>query len=114
MNCFNEYIETKIRELSLKEKSFNENHQQDDAVFIKMKINVYNICKTVFDVFKKVKSEDSLCVEFIGKLNEFEKTWSESYEKAKKFGDLKKIAAEEAKLEALAEIKTKFLELRGE
>lgn len=114
MNCFNEYIETKIRELSLKEKSFNENYQQDDAVFIKMKINVYDICKTIFGVFKKVKPEDRLNEEFMKKLDELEKTWSESAEKASQFGDLKKVAAEEAKLEALADIKSKFIELRGE
>ena len=114
MNQFNKYIETKIRELSENEKKLMENYRQDDAIFVKMKINVYDICKTIFGVFKKVKPEDRLNEEFMKKLDEFEKTWSESAEKASQFGDLKKVAAEEAKLEALADIKSKFIEFRGE
>lgn len=114
MNQFSDYIESKINELSEKEKNFVEDYRKDDAVFIKIERNVYDVCKTVFGVFKKVKQEKSFYGEYLEKLGEFEKTWSDSAEKAKEFGDMKKSAAEETKLSALADIKEKFIEFRGE
>ncbi len=114
MNQLSDYIEAKISELSEKEKNLAENYRKDDAVFIKIESNVYDVCKTVFGVFKKVKPEESFYDEYLKKLDEFEKTWSDSAEKAKEFGDMKKSAAEEAKLSALADIKAKFIEFRGE
>lgn len=110
MDMFNDYIETKIKELSAESKKLEENYRQDDAVFVKIKNNVYEICKTVFGVFRKTKSEEAFYGEYMKKLDEFEKTWSDSAEKAKQFGDSKKAAAEEAKLSALADIKEKFTE----
>lgn len=114
MDMFNDYIETKIAKLSAEVKNLEENYRQDDAVFAKIKINVFDICKTVFKVFLKTKPKASLYNEYIKKLDEFEKAWSDSAAKAEEFGDMKKSAAEEAKLFALAEVKEKFIELWGE
>ena len=114
MNEFKEYIETKIMELAAESKNLDENYRQDDAVFVKIKANVYDVCKTVFSVFEKTKKESSLYNDYINKQYEFEKTWSDSADKAKEFGDAKKLVAEEAKLEALADIKAKFIELWSE
>lgn len=113
-NMFVEYLESKISENSLEAENLEKNYRHDDAVFVKIKINVYDVCKTVFGVFKKTKPQDDLYNEYINKLDEFERIWSSSAENAKKFGDSKKIAAEEAKLFVLAEIKKKFIETRGE
>ena len=113
MDMFTDYLEAKIEKLKKEASELEKNYRQDDAVFVKIRINVYDVCKTVFGVFKKVKSEDSLCGEYIRKLDEFEKTWSDSLEKAKEFGDLKKIAAEEEKLFALADVRKKFAEIYG-
>ena len=114
MDMFVDYLETKIAELKKEATELEKNYRQDDAVFVKIRINVYDVCKTVFGVFKKTKMQDDLYNEYINKLDEFERIWSSSAENAKKFGDSKKIAAEEAKLFVLAEIKKKFIETRGE
>lgn len=114
MEQFCEYIETKIFELSEKEKNLAEAYRQDDAVFVKIEKNVYDICKTVFGVFKNTKPKESFYEEYLKKLDEFEKVWSDSAEKAKQFSDLKKAAAEEVKLSALENIRKKFIEHRGE
>ncbi len=114
MKKFEEYVKTRIDELSSEAKKLSENYRQDDAVFAKIKINVYDICKTVFKVFEKTKPADSFFEEYIKKLDEFQETWSSSAKKAESFGDSKKAAVEEAKLFALAEIKEKFIEFRGE
>lgn len=111
---FIEYLESEISENSLEAENLEKNYRHDDAVFVKIKSNVYDVCKTVFGVFKKTKPQDDLYNEYINKLDEFERIWSSSGENAKKFGDSKKIAAEEAKLFVLAEIKKKFIETRGE
>ena len=111
---FNEYIETKIKELSAETDNFEKSYRHDDAVFVKIKINVYDICKTVFEAFKKVTEKDNLYDRYINKLDEFKTAWSLSMEKAKEFGDMKKVAEEEAKLFVLDDVKRKFLETRGE
>ena len=111
MDMFNEFIEEKIRQLKSEAEKLEKSYRQDDAVFVKIKINVYDVCRTVFGVFKKVKPEEKFREEYLEKLDEFEKTWSASAEKAKEFGDAKKAAAEEAKLEALGEIRSKFIEI---
>jgi len=114
MNGFTEFCEAKILELSEEAKNFEENYRQDDAIFVKIKINVYDVCKTVFGVFMKTKPQESFAEEYIRKLDEFREIWSASKEKAEKFGDSKKSAVEEAKLCVLAEIKEKFVVLWGE
>lgn len=114
MNGFTEYCESKILELSKEAKKLEENYRQDDAVFVKIKINVYDVCKTVFGVFIKTKPQESFAEEYLGKLGEFREIWSASKEKAEKFGDSKKSAVEEAKLCVLAEIREKFIALWGE
>lgn len=113
MDMFTDYLERKITELKAKAEELEKNYRQDDAVFDRIRINVYDVCKTVYGVFEKVKPEESLYGEYVKKLDEFEKTWTESLEKAKKFGDAKKIAVEEAKLFALADIREKFTEICG-
>ena len=114
MENFINYLEENIENLEKEAKNLDENYRHDDAVFVKIKINVYDVCKTVFTVFKKVKPEALLYNEYIKKLEEFEKAWSDSAEKAKKFGDDKKIAAEEAKLSVLTNVKEKFIEAWSE
>lgn len=73
MDGFSEYIEKRIKELSEEEKRLEEGYRQDDAVFVKIKSNVYDVCRTVLGVFEKIKSEDTLYNEYIKKLDEFEK-----------------------------------------
>ncbi|MBQ7873723.1 MAG: hypothetical protein IJ306_00980 [Oscillospiraceae bacterium] len=111
MDMFTGYLEERIAALKAEAAELEKNYRQDDAVFVKIRINVYDVCKTVFGVFKKMKSDESLCGEYLKKLDEFEKTWSASLEKAKEFGDSKKAAAEEAKLSALADVRGKFVEV---
>lgn len=114
MENFIEYLEEKIAELKKEAENLDKSYRQDDAIFVKIKINVYDVCKTVFTVFKKVKPESSLYNEYIKKLEEFERDWSASAERAKEFGDMKKFAAEESKLSALADIREKFIECWSE
>ncbi len=114
MKEFENYAESKILELSEEVKNLEKNYRQDDAVFVKIKINVYDVCKTVFGVFLKTKLQESFAAEYLKKLDEFREIWSASKEKAEKFGDSKKSAVEEAKLCVLAEIREKFVALWGE
>ena len=114
MNDFEDYVGSKIFELSEEAKKLEENYRQDEANFVKIRINIYEVCKTVFNVFLKTKQKEDFFEEYLKKLDEFKKIWSDSKEKAEKFGDLKKIAIEEEKLCSLAEIREKFTMLWGE
>ena len=87
MNGFTEFCESKILELSEEAKNLEKNYRQDDAVFVKIKINVYDVCKTVFGVFMKTKPQESFAAEYLKKLDEFREIWSDSKEKAEKFLD---------------------------
>lgn len=114
MNGFEDYADSKILELSKEAKNLEENYRQDEANFVKIKINIYEVCKTVFNVFLKTKQKENFFEEYLKKLDEFKEIWSDSKERAEKFGNLKKAAIEEAKLSSLSEIREKFTVLWGE
>lgn len=85
----------------------------DEANLMKVKANVFEICKTVFGVFKKVKPADKFAEEYLKKLEEFKTLWEASRKKADEHGDTEKSVVEHIKLEALVEVENKFRELGG-
>ncbi len=112
MNGFINYLDEKIVALQKEAEFLSGNFQSDECVFVKIKCNVYEICKTVYFAFKKAKPAEQFYEEYKNKLAEFEESWKASKELGAKFGDAKKVATEDAKLIALLDIKQQFEERR--
>ena len=80
--------------------------REDEAVFEKIKLNVYDIFKTVFNTLGEGEK-------FTQKLREIPTAWQLSLEKAAAHGDDAKAHTERIKLEAAQKIEDKFKEIWG-
>lgn len=85
-------------------------NKADEAVFCTVRANVYDICATVCGV--KMKQGD--IGGFGAMLDRFEGEWGASLDAAKKQNNAKKICVEENKLEALADVRSRFARARCE
>lgn len=113
MNRFTVFLEEQLELFHRQEQELLAADCKDEADFVKIKSNVCGICKSFYQVACKKENEDAICTEYIRLLDKLLTDWTQSYEKAKEFDDVKKIVVEEAKLEVLETIKQKYEEIRG-
>lgn len=111
MNEYIEYLDKTIIELQKEENELIQTNRKDEANFIRIKRNMCDICKTVYNVHAKQKSGDELKEIYITQLTKLADNWKMSLEKAEKFGDTQKVLIEEIKLEMMEMIKKKFEEI---
>ena len=111
MSKFLEYLDTTVIELKKDEKERINTNRKDEANFIKIKINICDICKTIYNVSARANSGVALRDEYIRQLTRLPENWKMSLEKAKEHGDAEKVVIEETKLEMLQMIRAKFEEL---
>lgn len=111
MSKYIEYLDETIRELKETEKELVQTDRKDEANIIRIKMNICDIAKTIYNVSAKKNSESSLKEEYVRQLTRLPENWKVSYQKAKEHGDVQKILIEETKLEMLQMIKYKFEDL---
>lgn len=117
----NEKIETFINYLDERTSSVQENilrliadNRRDEANFEKIRANIFQMVKTVFQASARVSQEESQRVRFLeSKLTLFQETWESNLAKAKEHGDDLKIVKEQTRLEALTEIQDTFQKIWG-
>ena len=109
-NMFIEYIDKKIQELKNEEMVLGKEDRRDEANFVKIKINICEICKTLYNVSKKGPKGQSAKEFFVQKLEKLSGEWNASKDKAKEHNDIEKVTIEELKLEVLNEVKQKYME----
>lgn len=108
MNKYIEYLDATIQELQKQEKEFIHSERKDEANFIRIKKNICDIAKTIYNVSAKDKSGTLLKEEYVRQLTRLPENWKNSYQKAKAHSDVQKILIEETKLEMLQIIKEKY------
>ena len=108
MNAYIEYIDNTIKELQNQEKELVQTNRKDEANFIRIRTNICDICKTIYNVSTKKYNGAELREEYIRQLTRLPENWKASYEKAKEHDDAEKILIEETKLEMLQMIREKF------
>ena len=111
MSNYIEYLDRTIEELQKEEEKLIATNQKDEANFIRIKINICDICKTIYNVSAKNNNGMALKEEYIKQLTRLPENWKISLEKAKEHNDIQKIIVEETKLEMLQSIQAKFEEL---
>ncbi len=87
--------------------------RMDEGNIEKVRANIYDIFKTILSVAEKMCGEDDLAIKhfFLQKAEEIPVNWTNSYENAKKHGDVEKMHIETVKLETIREIKDTFLQI---
>lgn len=117
-----EKIQTFINYLDQRTSSVQEDtlrliadNRRDEANFEKIRTNIFQIVKTIFQTSVRVSQEESERVRFLDtKLTLFQETWESHLTEAKEHGDDLKIVQEQTRLEALAEIRDTFQKIWGE
>lgn len=110
MNEFTTFLEEQLKLYHEQEQKYLADNCKDDANFAKIKVNVCDICKTLYQVAAKKGDEAVIRSEYIRLLDRLITDWKASYEKAKEHDDVKKIVVEEMKLEVIEKIRQSFAE----
>ena len=111
MNDFLTYLDQLKKQFEEEEQSLICAQRKDEANFAKIKVNICDICKTLYQVsLKKAENREAFIEEYLRQLTRLPENWKISYEKAKEHGDATKIVIEEIKLEVLETIRNSFEE----
>ena len=106
----NSYFDKQISLCEQCSKKLLADDRKDEAVFEKVKANVYDIFRTIFSVAVKTDKGDSEAVRrfFILKIQQIPSNWATAYNQAKKHDDADKMQIEQIKLDTVSEIKEIF------
>lgn len=109
-SLMNAYFDEQIALCNQRSKELLADSRGDEAVFEKVKANVFDIFRTVLSAAEKSCKGDAEAAArfFLLKLEQIPSNWVESYEKAKQHNDTDKMRTEEIKLDALRQIKEHF------
>lgn len=111
MDQFIVYLDEMVEKLKAEEEELRTSDRKDESNFVKIKINICEISKSVYQVVAKQVDAESLKDAYLDKMSAISSNWTKAYEKAKENQDVEKIVIEETKFEMLEQIKNKLLEL---
>lgn len=109
MEKFIAYLDSKMTEGKAKTAELQTKGSSDDADFMKVQTNIYEICKTVSLALANRPGAGAGAVK--AQLERFRTEWSAALEKARQYNNTRGIAVEEIKLSALEDIMAHFEEV---
>lgn len=111
---FAAYLDDAAARCAERERDLIADERKDEAIFEKIRANVYGIFRSVLDVAVENCGEDAdkLCDFFSMRLERIPAGWGAAYEAARDHDDAGKVKIEEIKLAAVQEIKTEFMKIR--
>lgn len=109
MKKFIEYIDKSVEVLQQEEKLLAATDRKDESNLVKIRINVYGICKSVYQVFAQSKAGEVLKRTYLEKLDSLAVGWQEAKNKAQEFEAADKVVIEDIKLQVLSEVRLEFL-----
>ena len=75
----------------------------DEAVFARIRYNVYDVCATVYGALLRAKGADFPAA-YEAKLRELDRAWSAAWDKAAHYDDADRTFTEDVKLAALRDV----------
>lgn len=103
MEQFMAYLDEQAVRLREESRQLAADHRRDEGDLVKIRANVYGICKSVLQVQGREKAKVVL--------TGLHDTWSKHLETAREHDDVKQAVIEEIKLETLAEVRAKLEEV---
>lgn len=109
-----QFLEERMQNCRERAAELEKDFRKDEAVFEKVRENVYDIFKTVWTVAEKQHGADEMAVRtfFESRLTQIPSSWEASLEKAQQHGDEEKILMEEIKLAVICDIRAAFDQYR--
>lgn len=113
IETFTTYLDDAIARCAEQEKALVADERKDEAIFEKIRANVYNIFRTIIGVAVNTCGEDADKIRefFMKRIDHIPASWNASYETAKQHNDTAKVQIEEIKLAVVQEIKTEFTKI---
>ena len=108
MNGLIAYIDKTLNRLKEEEKNLASADRKDESNLVKIQINVYGICKTVYQVFSQSKEGKVLEKAYLDKLDNLAEGWRDSQKKAQEFGMVEKTVIEGIKLQVIEDIRQQY------
>lgn len=107
------YLDAAIARCAEREKALIADERKDEAIFEKIRANVYNIYRTILGVAAQNCGGDEGRVRefFMKQIDHIPASWRATYETAKQHNDTAKVQIEEIKLAVVQEIKTEFTKI---
>lgn len=107
LNC---WFDEKIALCGRRNQELNEDGRADEAVFEKIRSNIYDVFRTVLSVAVKTGSGDENAVKtfFTQRAEQIPAGWAAALEKAKEHNDTVRIQTEQIKLDTVHEIREAF------
>ena len=110
---FTAYFDAAIACCAEQEKQLLADDRKDEAVFEKIRANVYNIFRSILDVAVQTCGEDLEKIRdfFLKRVELIPASWHASHETAKQHNDTAKVQIEEIKLAVVQEIRAEFTKI---
>lgn len=110
LNC---YFAQQIAMCGQRGQALQADDRADEAIFEKVKANVYDIFRTVFSVAVQTCKEDPDAVQrfFALRLEQIPTSWAAALEEAKKHDDAVKMRLEQIKLDTVGAIRENFVKI---
>ena len=109
----NSWFEEKIALCGKHNQELNEDGRSDEAIFEKVKANIYDVFRTVFSVAVKTGGGDADTVHafFVKRAEQIPAGWVAALEKAREHDDTVRMQTEQVKLDTVQEIREKFAKI---
>ena len=107
LNC---WFDEKIALCGRRNQELSGDHRTDEAVFEKVRANIYDVFRTVLSVAVKTGNGDADAVKgfFVQRAEQIPAGWAAALEKAKEHHDIARIQTEQIKLDTIFEIRKEF------
>lgn len=109
-NEFTAWLGSQIAACEKRREKLLADERSDESDFEKIKANIYDIFRTVFNVALKTNDGDTDAARrfFLLKAEEIPANWKTAYDRAKQHDDAHKMQIESLKLETMQDIRTAF------
>lgn len=107
---FTAWLGSQIAACEKRREKLLADERSDESDFEKIKANIYDIFRSVYNVALKTSNGDADAAErfFLLKAEEIPANWKTAYDRAKQHDDVQKMLTERLKLETMQDIKAAF------
>lgn len=115
-NQTHQYFQAAKQECQSQIAALQADHRADEAVFMKIRLNVFEIFHSVFSVAENTEQEEAskLTAFFRMRLDNIPRSWETALEKAKQHENTEAIFIENIKLDTVTQIRVAFYQIWGD
>ena len=109
----NSWFEEKIAQCSKHNQELNMDGRTDEAIFEKVKANIYDVFRTVLSVAVRTGNGNADAVKafFVQRAEQIPAGWAAALEKAREHDDTVRMQTEQIKLDTIQEIREAFAKI---